>query len=152
MCVCACVWVCSVAQSCLPLCNPMNCSPLCSSVHGICQSRILEWVVISYCRGYSQSRDQTLISCISCIGRRILYHWKNLPLDSLPRKPQLGSLVKLIYETVTIRYIFSKYFLPVSRLFLDFLIGSLKEKKFLMKKLKMQLTFFILCLNCSLIV
>ena len=143
MCVCVCVHVGVLSCPVMTLCNPMNCSPPCSSVHGICQSRILEWVVISYCRGYSQSRDQTLISCISCIGRQILYHWKNLPLDSLPGKPQLGSLVKLIYETVTVRYIFSKYFLPVSRLILGFLIGSLKEKKFLMKKLKMQLTFFI---------
>ena len=39
------------------------------------QARILEWVAISSSRGTSQPRDQTHISCISCIGRWILYHW-----------------------------------------------------------------------------
>ena len=36
----------SVAQLCPTLCNPMNCSPIGSSVHGILQARILEWVAI----------------------------------------------------------------------------------------------------------
>ena len=61
-----------VAQSCPTLCNPVDCSPPGSSVHGISQARILEWVAISYSRGSSQARDQTRISCVSCIGRRIL--------------------------------------------------------------------------------
>ena len=43
-----------------------------SSVHEISQARILEWVPISYSRGSPQPRDQT---CVSCIGRQILYHW-----------------------------------------------------------------------------
>ena len=43
-----------------------------SSVHGIFQLRILEWVAISCSRGSSWPRDQT---CVSCIGRWILYHW-----------------------------------------------------------------------------
>ena len=37
-------------------------------------SRILEWVSISYSRGSSQPKDQTSVSCVSCIGRRVLYH------------------------------------------------------------------------------
>ena len=37
-----------VAQSCLTLCNPMDCSPPGSSVHGISQERILKWVAISF--------------------------------------------------------------------------------------------------------
>ena len=41
----------SVAQSCLTLCDPVNCSPPGSSVHGILQARILEWVAISFSRG-----------------------------------------------------------------------------------------------------
>ena len=41
-------------------------------VHGILQARILEWVATSYSRGSSQTKDQT---CISYIGRQILYHW-----------------------------------------------------------------------------
>ena len=41
---------CSVAQSCLTLCDPVNCSPPGSSVHGILQARTLEWVVTSFSR------------------------------------------------------------------------------------------------------
>ena len=43
-----------------------------SSVHGVFQARILEWVAISLSRGSSRPRDQT---CVSCIGRQILYQW-----------------------------------------------------------------------------
>ena len=46
-----------VTQSCLTLCNPMNYSPLGSSVHGILQARILGWVAIPFSRGSSQPRD-----------------------------------------------------------------------------------------------
>ena len=49
----------SVVQSCPTLCNPMDCSPPGSSVHGIFQARILEWVAISSSRGSSQSRGWT---------------------------------------------------------------------------------------------
>ena len=42
-----------VAQSCLTLCDPVDCSPPGSSIHGILQARILEWVAISFCRGSS---------------------------------------------------------------------------------------------------
>ena len=47
----------SVTQSCLILCDPMDCSLLGSSVHGIFQARTLEWVAISYSREPSQPRD-----------------------------------------------------------------------------------------------
>ena len=50
--------------------NPMNCSPPCSSARGISQTRILEWVAISFSRGSSQPRDRTY-----------LLHWQ---VDSLP--------------------------------------------------------------------
>ena len=63
------------AQSCPALCNLMDCSPPGSSVHGIFQARILEWVAISTSRCSFQPRDQTHISCVSCISRRMLYHW-----------------------------------------------------------------------------
>ena len=59
--------VCSVAQSCLTLCNPMDCSPPGSSVHGILQARVLEWVAVSFSRGSSQPSDQTRVSC-SAVG------------------------------------------------------------------------------------
>ena len=54
-----------VAQSCPTLCNPIDCSPLGSSVHGILQARILEWVVIPFSRGSFQSRDWTWVSPIA---------------------------------------------------------------------------------------
>ena len=43
-----------IAQSCLTLCNPMECCPPGSSVHGLLQARILEWSVILFSRGASQ--------------------------------------------------------------------------------------------------
>ena len=49
--------VCLVAQPCPTLCDPMGCSTPGSSVHGIAQTRILEWVAISFSRGSSQTRD-----------------------------------------------------------------------------------------------
>ena len=48
-----------VTQSCPTLCDPMDCSLLDSSVHGIFQARILEWVPSSFSRGSSKPRDQT---------------------------------------------------------------------------------------------
>ena len=65
-------------QSCLTLCNPMDCSPPGSSAHGILQARILEWVAVSSSRRSSRPRDQTHTSCISCIGRRVLYYQHHL--------------------------------------------------------------------------
>ena len=61
--------------SCLSLCDPMDCSPPGSSVRGISQARILQWVAISFSRDLFWPRDQTCVSCISYIGRSILYHW-----------------------------------------------------------------------------
>ena len=54
----------SVAQSCPTVCDLVDCSPPGSSVHGILQARILEWVTIPFSKGSSQPRDQTHISCI----------------------------------------------------------------------------------------
>ena len=53
------------AQSCLTLCDPVDCSPPGSSVHGILQAGILERVAIPFSRGSSQPRDQTEVSCIA---------------------------------------------------------------------------------------
>ena len=53
-------------------CDPVNCSPPGSTLHGSSQARILEWVATSFSRGSSQPRYPTNISCI---GRQILYHW-----------------------------------------------------------------------------
>ena len=62
------------AQSCLTHCIPMDCSPPGSSVRGVFQARMLERVAISSSRGFFQPRDQTRVSCDSCIDRQILYH------------------------------------------------------------------------------
>ena len=62
------------AQLYLTLCSPMDCNLPGSSVHGIFQARILEWVATSYFRGSCQRRDQTCISCVSYTGSWILYH------------------------------------------------------------------------------
>ena len=53
-----------VAQSCLTLCDPMDCSLPGSSVHGIFQARVLEWVAISFSSGSSWPRDGTQVSHI----------------------------------------------------------------------------------------
>ena len=66
VCVCVCVCV-LVAQSCQTLCNPMDCSPPGSSVHGILQARVLEWIAMPSSRRSFQPRDRTQVSCI--VGR-----------------------------------------------------------------------------------
>ena len=67
--------VCSVAQSRLIPCNPMDCSPPGSSVQGILQARILEWVAISFSRGSFLTQGLNLC----------LLHWQadSLPLNHL---------------------------------------------------------------------
>ena len=66
-----CLFRCSVVS----LCDPMDCSPPGSAVHGIFQASILEWVAISFSRKSSWARDWTQVSCF---GRQILYHLNHL--------------------------------------------------------------------------
>ena len=73
-CVCVCVCTHMFVLSCVWLCNLMDYSLPGSSVHGISQVRILEWVAISGFRGSSWPRAQNHVSCIFWIGRWILYH------------------------------------------------------------------------------
>ena len=61
-----------------PLCNTTDCSLSGSSVHGIFQARILEWVAISFSGRSSQPGDQTLVSYVSCTGRHVLFHKHHL--------------------------------------------------------------------------
>ena len=75
-------------QSCLTLCDPMDHSLLGSSVHGILQARILEWVAMPFSRGSSQPKDWTWAPVLQ---------EDSLPFE-LPRKfPTLGILKKEIY-------------------------------------------------------
>ena len=74
-----------VAQSCLTLCNPMNCGPPGSSVHGILQAR-LEWVAILFSRGSSQPRDLTWVSYNEA--------------DSLPSEPHLSCICLEVFKVI----------------------------------------------------
>ena len=90
------LWVLSeVTQLCPTLCDPMDCSLPGSSIHGILQARVLEWVAISFSRGSSRPRDRTQVSRI--VGRRF----------SVSATREVPSL--LIRETqinITMRYHF----------------------------------------------
>ena len=71
-------WSCSVMSNSLP----RNCSPPRSSIHGIFQARILEWVAISFSRGSSRPRDQTQVShiagrCFTILATREVQKKKN---------------------------------------------------------------------------
>ena len=71
MCACVSMVLYIYICTCPSLWNPMDYSLPSLSVHGIFQARILEWVVLSFSRRSSWPRDRT---CISCMGRWILYH------------------------------------------------------------------------------
>ena len=74
-----CVRVCAkLLQLCPTLCNPMDCSLPGSSVHGILQARILEWVTMPSSRGSSLPSNGTGVSYVSCIVRQALNHWHHL--------------------------------------------------------------------------
>ena len=66
-----------VFQSCLTLCNPMDCNVPGSSVHGILQVRIMEWVAISFPRGSTLPRDQT---CVSSSCSFVWMYWQPTPV------------------------------------------------------------------------
>ena len=76
--------VCVLTQPCLTFWDPMDGSPPGSSVRGIFQARILEWVAISYFRGPSWSRDRIQVSYVSCIGRQNLYPGATREAPGLP--------------------------------------------------------------------
>ena len=93
--------LCSVAQSCPALSNPMDSSPPGSIVHGISWARILEWVAISSSRGYSWPRDWPQVSCISCIGRwtKLIFIETRAKVYS---KTMTGKLVAVVVEPLCI--------------------------------------------------
>ena len=72
--VCVCVCPCVCVLSCVQLFSTPWTVAHQTPLHGILQARILDWVAISSSKGSSWCRDRTHVSCISCIGRRILYH------------------------------------------------------------------------------
>ena len=86
--LCACA---KSLQSCLTLCNPVDWSPPGSSVHGILQAWILEWVAISFSRGSFQSKDWTHISCGSCVAGRFF-------TAEPPEKPLCVNMITRIVD------------------------------------------------------
>ena len=102
---------------CPTLCDPMDCSPTGSAVHGILQARILLWVAIASSRGPSRPRDGIPVSYVSCIGRQVLYHSShlrspssmyssvymfspNLPINSLLSPPDNSKLAFYICGSI----------------------------------------------------
>ena len=84
------------AQSCPTLCNPMECSPPGSGIHGVFQARVLEWVAISFSRGSSQPRDRTWVS--HTLGRRF-YHLSH------QGSPQYLNIFAIIYVLASVHFI-----------------------------------------------
>ena len=82
-----------VAQLCPTLCNPMDCSPPASSIHGIFQARVLEWGAIAFSRGSSRLRDRTLVSHFA--GRGFT--------SEPPGKPQTSG--RVCFKLVNIKFI-----------------------------------------------
>ena len=105
-------------QLCPTLCDPMECSLPGFSVHGIFQARILEWAATSSSRGSSWPRDRALVSCVSFIGRRVLYHHAHT------YKFRLSIQVFLAFCDFSLSFLhFTKFFSlqmfpPVSTIFL----------------------------------
>ena len=88
--------VCSVLSNSL---QPKDCSLPGSSVNGFSQTRITEWVAISYSRGSSRPRDWTHTSCVSCIGRWIIHHCATRETLLLPRAFYIWrTAIKTLYK------------------------------------------------------
>ena len=90
--------VCVCVLSCVWICSPMD--PLGSSVHGIFQAIILEWVAISSSRESSWCRNWTRVSSVSCIGGWILYHWHHCWNGSTLTGQQIFMLNRCIDYTI----------------------------------------------------
>ena len=92
-----------VAQSCPTFCNTMGCSLLGSSVHGVFQARILEWVAMPFSKGSSWPRDQTEVSCVAGRFFTIWTTWEasiwNMLINKAHKSPTL------VEGTFQLRYI-----------------------------------------------
>ena len=105
MSVCVCVRVCVLSH--VRLFDTPDYTLPGSSVHGVFQARILEWVAIYSSRGSSPPRDWARVSCISCIGRWILYHCTNWVVAD---KPYCS-----LKSQKTVQFIYSKKILTIKR-------------------------------------
>ena len=103
-------------QSCPTLWNPLDCSLPGSSVHGIFQARILEWIAISSSRGSSGPRDRTCVPCISCIAGGFFFF---LPLSHgespchqvfAPSESARGKSVSHLFQLLSIPWLVATSF------------------------------------------
>ena len=105
-----CVLYAKSLQFCLIFRNPMDCSPPGSSVHGILQTRKLEWVAIPFPGGFSQPMDQTHVSCASALAAAAAKSLQSCPTlcnpidGSPPGSPIPGILQATTLEWVAISF------------------------------------------------
>ena len=116
------VWS-EVVQSCPTLCDPVDCSPPDSSIHGIFQVRILEWVAISFSRGSSRPRDRTRASCTA--GRQFTVQSHHLIWFQF--LPSFLELVPFLIPKPTKKQIVYLGSHLASVMFLSFSIKVMKE-------------------------
>jgi len=90
-----------VAQSCPTLCDPIDCSLPGSSIHGIFQARILEWVAISFSRRSSQPRDWTWVS--HTVGRCFTI-WANLKSRDITLPTKVCLLKSMVFPVIMYGY------------------------------------------------
>ena len=135
----------SVAQLCLTLCDPIAYRLPGFSVHGIFQAKILEWATTPFSRGSSQSRGWTHVSCISCIGRQILYHCTPGKSIKIVYKPQILISLSRISLSLQCRHksIFFFVFANLSSINLIF-TPSLNQSKRVEEKLVLLNICFLL--------
>ena len=101
--------------SCPTLCDPIDCNPPDSSVHGIFQAGILEWVAISFSRGSSRPRDRTHISCT---GKWFLYYTatREAPRPTPPWKLALMNNIFLLSKDFETKSSLFNFFPPLASL------------------------------------
>ena len=129
-----------VAQSCPTLCNPMDYSLPGSSVHGIFQARVLEWVAISFSRGSSRPRDRTQVSCTAgrhftiWDTRKALQNIKNVIISAMfiDRKIQYCQTVSFSqcdhrFKVISIK-IPTSHFVDIDKLILKFIRWNKKSR------------------------
>ena len=98
-----------LTKSCPILWDLVDCSPPGSSVHRKknFQARMLEWVAIFFSSRSSQPKDQTHVSCISCIDRQFLYklsHWESPFSSGFPTQPLVPMAVSLLVGSVLVNF------------------------------------------------
>ena len=111
------VCVCTCVLSLVRLCNPMDSSLPGSSVHGIFQ---VGWVAISFSRGSSWPRDWTRVSCVSCLGRQILYScatWEAPTLAYISKKSENTNSKRCICSGVYNSIIYSSQYMEAMQVF-----------------------------------